>query len=177
MPIFKTGPDTPKAFKKKYPVTGSTINLNTDAIRDKLKWSLMVPKVNAPPMESIARGKVTAEDNFNLLLINYRIRTKTGKRLFKTIGFYNRSQGISASLFSISSLIHFLYTSNEYSAPQDLQLKWTDCHVLLICSCDLHCRHRKKSPLISMIPEFIFVDRTATEKDRILSNKSKNYGF
>ena len=66
---MRTSPETPNNIKNKYPVTGSTSNLNTDETRDILKWSLTVLKVSAPPMESIARGRVTAEDSFNALSI------------------------------------------------------------------------------------------------------------
>ena len=67
---MKTSPETPNTIKNKYPATGSTSNLNIEAIRDNLKLSLMVLKVSAPPTESIARGRVTDDDNFSVLSIN-----------------------------------------------------------------------------------------------------------
>jgi len=66
---LKTSPETPNTIKNKYPVAGSTSSLNTDEIKDILKWSLTVLKVSAPPIESIARGRATAEDSFNALSI------------------------------------------------------------------------------------------------------------
>ena len=38
---------------------GRRISLNAQATRDNFKWFFMPPRVNVPPMENRARGRVT----------------------------------------------------------------------------------------------------------------------
>ena len=67
MLTLKGTPVTPNALSKKYPISGINSSLATEAMTETLRNCLILLNVNAPPMESKARGSVTEVINRKVL--------------------------------------------------------------------------------------------------------------
>ena len=70
MPTLNGINDTLSAFNKKYPATGSRINLKMLATRENLKCSLKFLNVSEPPTERRAKGSVMKLARRKALSIN-----------------------------------------------------------------------------------------------------------